>query len=80
MFVTDRAGRILSLNPVAQQLVGRHQDVIGLVFHELVGCLFFNGGKTSQLSIGTHRTKPVKSQWFRLISGSEPMVPGLKFL
>jgi len=38
MFVTDRAGRILSLNPVAQQLVGPHQDVIGLAFHELVGC------------------------------------------
>ena len=39
MFVTDRDGRILSLNPVAQQLVGRHQEVIGLVFHGLVGCL-----------------------------------------
>ena len=39
MFVTDRDGRILSLNPVAQQLVGRHQDVIGSAFHELVGCL-----------------------------------------
>ena len=39
IFVTDRDGRILSLNPVAQQLVGRHQDVIGSVFHELVGCL-----------------------------------------
>jgi PAS domain S-box-containing protein len=38
MFVTDREGRILSLNPVAQQLMGRHQDVIGSVFHELVGC------------------------------------------
>ena len=38
MFVTDRAGRILSLNPVAQQLVGRHQNVMGSVFHELVGC------------------------------------------
>ncbi|TKB91819.1 MAG: response regulator [Nitrospira sp.] len=38
MFVTDRAGRILSLNPVAQQLVGQHQDVIGVAFHELVGC------------------------------------------
>ena len=39
IFVTDRDGRMLSLNPVAQQLVGRHQDVIGSVFHELVGCL-----------------------------------------
>ena len=44
MFVTDREGRILSLNPVAQQLVGRHQDVIGSVFHELVGCLSPKGG------------------------------------
>jgi PAS domain S-box-containing protein len=39
MFVTDRAGLILSLNPVAQQLVGRHQNVIGTAFHELVGCI-----------------------------------------
>ncbi len=38
IFVTDRDGRILSLNPVAQQLVGRHQDVVGSVFHDLVGC------------------------------------------
>jgi len=43
MFVTDRAGRILSLNPVAQQLVGQHQDVIGSVFHELGKCLFSKG-------------------------------------
>ncbi|MEP6890320.1 MAG: PAS domain-containing protein [Nitrospirota bacterium] len=43
MFVTDRDGRILSLNPVAQQLVGRHQDVIGSVFHELGRCLFSKG-------------------------------------
>jgi len=39
LFVTGRDGRILSLNPVAQQLVGRHQDVIGAVFHDVVGCL-----------------------------------------
>ena len=44
MFVTDRDGRILSLNPVAQQLVGRHQEVIGSVFHDLVGCLFSKEG------------------------------------
>lgn len=43
IFVTDREGRILSLNPVAQQLVGRHQDVIGSVFHELVGCFSSKG-------------------------------------
>lgn len=45
MFVTDRDGRILSLNPVAQQLMGRYQDVIGSVFHELVGCLSSNEGR-----------------------------------
>ena len=39
MFVTGRDGRILSLNPVAQQLVGRHQDVVGVLFHDVVGCL-----------------------------------------
>jgi PAS domain S-box-containing protein len=39
MFVTGRDGRILSLNPVAQQLVGRHQDVVGAGFHDVVGCL-----------------------------------------
>jgi PAS domain S-box-containing protein len=39
MFVTGRDGRILSLNPVAQQLVGRHQDVVGARFHDVVGCL-----------------------------------------
>ena len=44
MFVTDREGRILALNPVAQQLVGRHQDAIGSVFHELVGCLSSKDG------------------------------------
>ena len=38
IFVTDPEGRIVFLNPVAQQLVGRHQDVIGSVFHKLVGC------------------------------------------
>jgi PAS domain S-box-containing protein len=47
MFVTDRDGRILSLNPVAQQLAGRHQDVIGAMFHELVGCLSSREGSYS---------------------------------
>ncbi|HEY6288788.1 MAG TPA: response regulator [Nitrospiraceae bacterium] len=52
IFVTDRDGRILSLNPVAQQLVGRHQDVIGSVFHELVGCL--------SSKEGSHRSCPLE--------------------
>ncbi|MEK6532364.1 MAG: PAS domain S-box protein, partial [Nitrospirota bacterium] len=38
VFVTDRGGRILSLNPMAQQLVGRTRDVIGLPFQELMDC------------------------------------------
>jgi PAS domain S-box-containing protein len=46
IFVTDREGRILSLNPVAQQLVGRQCDVIGRSFHELVGCVTRQGGST----------------------------------
>jgi len=44
VFVTDREGRILSLNPVAQKLVGRHQDVVGSVFHDLMGCLSSKAG------------------------------------
>ncbi|HXC67087.1 MAG TPA: PAS domain S-box protein [Nitrospiraceae bacterium] len=39
MFVTGRDGRILSLNPVAQQLVGRHYNVVGALFHDVMGCL-----------------------------------------
>ncbi len=52
MFVTDREGRILALNPVAQQLVGQHQDVIGSGFHELTGCL--------SSKEGIHRRCPLK--------------------
>jgi PAS domain S-box-containing protein len=43
IFVTDRDGRILSLNPVAQQLMGQHQDVVGSVFHKLMGCFSVRG-------------------------------------
>ena len=45
MFVTDRDGRILSLNPVAQQLVGRHQDVMAQCFTSW-GDAFFQRGKS----------------------------------
>jgi len=38
VFVTDRVGCIVSLNPIAQQLVGRTRDVIGLSFQELMDC------------------------------------------
>ena len=40
VFVTDRSGRIVSLNPMAQQLVGRTRDVIGQSFQELMDCRF----------------------------------------
>jgi PAS domain S-box-containing protein len=39
LFVTDPLGHILSLNPVAQQLIGRNQDVTGRTIHELFGCI-----------------------------------------
>jgi PAS domain S-box-containing protein len=70
MFVTDREGRILSLNPVAQQLVGRHQDVIGSVFRELVGCLSPKGGSPHDCPLAhTVRTGEVtmvsSHQWVR---------------
>lgn len=38
VFVTDRSGCIVSLNPMAQQLVGRTRDVIGQPFQELINC------------------------------------------
>ncbi|MCC6141944.1 MAG: response regulator [Nitrospira sp.] len=38
VFVTDRSGHIVSLNPMAQQLVGRIRDVIGQPFQELMDC------------------------------------------
>jgi signal transduction histidine kinase/ActR/RegA family two-component response regulator len=39
VFLTDREGRILALNPMAQQMVGRTRQVLGLSFHDLMGCL-----------------------------------------
>jgi len=70
IFVTDRDGRILSLNPVAQKLVGRRQDVIGSVFHELVGCFFSKGGSHRDCPLEhTVRTGEVtmvsSHQWMR---------------
>ncbi len=38
IFVTDRGGAILSLNPVAQQLVGRNHDVCGHHIHDVLQC------------------------------------------
>jgi PAS domain S-box-containing protein len=39
IFFVNRDGRIVLLNTEAQQLVGRTRDVIGLGFHDLMGCL-----------------------------------------
>ena len=44
IFFLDRDNRILFLNPVAQQLVGQTRDVIGLGFHDLLGC--FTSGES----------------------------------
>ncbi len=44
IFITDQGGHLIFLNPVAQQLVGRTRDVIGLGFHDLMGC--FTSGES----------------------------------
>lgn len=44
IFFLDHDNRILFLNPVAQQLVGQTRDVIGLGFHDLIGC--FTSGES----------------------------------
>jgi PAS domain S-box-containing protein len=44
IFFLDHDSRILFLNPVAQQLVGQTRDVIGLGFHDLIGC--FTSGES----------------------------------
>ncbi len=69
MFVTDREGRILSLNPVAQQLIGRHQDVIGSAFHELVGC--FSSKE------GSHRSCPLEHT---VQTGEVTMIPSHQWI
>lgn len=40
--VTDQTGRIVFLSSEAQRLFGRTRDVIGLEFHDLIGC-FMSG-------------------------------------
>ena len=39
IFFVDYDNRILSLNSVAQQLVGQSRVVVGVRFHDLIGCL-----------------------------------------
>ncbi len=44
IFFLDQDNRTLFLNSVAQQLVGQTRDVIGLGFHDLIGC--FTSGES----------------------------------
>lgn len=39
VFLTGRDGRILVVNPMAQHLLGRTRQVLGVSFHHLMGCL-----------------------------------------
>jgi PAS domain S-box-containing protein len=70
VFVTDRGGRIVSLNPMAQQLVGRTRDVIGQSFQELMECRLPEpngaGGSPFQQMMKTGEVTRVSShQWTR---------------
>lgn len=48
IFFLDHDNRILFLNPVAQQLVGQIRDVIGLGFHDLIGCFISGESEAAQ--------------------------------
>ncbi len=48
IFFLDHDNRILFLNPVAQQLVGQTRDVIGLGFHDLIGCFTSGENEAAQ--------------------------------
>jgi PAS domain S-box-containing protein len=48
IFFLDHDNRILLLNPVAQQLVGQTRDVIGLGFHDLIGCSMSGESEVTQ--------------------------------
>jgi PAS domain S-box-containing protein len=48
IFFLDHDNRILHLNPAGQQLVGRTRDVIGVGFHDLIGCLTSSEGEAAQ--------------------------------
>lgn len=70
VFVTDQSGRILSLNPMAQQLVGRTRDAIGQPFQELMDCRLPDpngvGGSPFQHMMKTGEVTMVPSyQWTR---------------
>lgn len=72
-FITDREGRILALNPMAQQLVGRTRDVVGQGVHELLGCAAARPGGESlcphQQMIKTGEVAMLASQRWRREDG-----------
>ena len=52
IFFLDHDHRILLHNPAAQQLIGRTRHVIGLGFHDLIGCLTSSEDDTRQCPLG----------------------------
>lgn len=46
--VTDQTGRIVFLSSEAQRLFGRTRDVIGLEFHDLIGCFMSGESEAAQ--------------------------------
>ncbi len=48
IFFVDHDSRIMSLNTVAQQLVGRTRKVVGQAFHDLIGCLMSSENEVAQ--------------------------------
>ncbi|NJN70348.1 MAG: PAS domain S-box protein [Nitrospira sp.] len=61
IFFVDRDSRIVSLNAVAQQLVGRTRNVVGQGFHDLVGCLTSDENEVSQCPFNrmVHTGEPI---------------------
>lgn len=47
IFFLDQDNRILLLNASAQQLVGQTHNIIGIGFHDLMGCLTLEEGNTT---------------------------------
>lgn len=75
IFLTDQEGRILFLNPVAQQLVGRRRDVIGLEFHDLIGCLTSGENEVPQCPftrmVSTGELAAIHSQFWHREDGAQ---------
>ncbi|KAF4516242.1 hypothetical protein B566_EDAN000482 [Ephemera danica] len=74
VFVTDRSGCILSVNPMAQQLVGRTRDVIGQSFQDVMDCrlpdVSVAGGSPFQQMMKTGEVTMVPSHLWTRTDGS----------